>query len=277
MKNTNDDRYLKKNGKTVKKNYVARKNSLKKDTDKKLFSKGFVFLLIILALATITICAYFHPYMQISDIYVTGNNTISDSEIIGYLSNPIGKNILFYKVNDSEENLKKLDKIDDVEIKKVFPNILSVKVDENYPLFYQENENEIFFISNKCKVLKADIKDYDQSLIKISGAKIKKTIGQNFTSSKATIDFINEIQKYPYFKDLKELNLENKTDIGIMLRDIDVNFGDLNNINFKLKLLDHILSEIKNKDIKVSSIDLNNGKNPIVKVYSKSFNENLNK
>lgn len=277
MKNTNDDRYLKKNGKTVKKNYVARKNSLKKDTDKKLFSKRFVFLLIILALATVTICAYLHPYMQISDIYVTGNNTISDSEIIEYLSNPIGKNILFYQVNDSEENLKKLDKIDDVEIKKVFPNILSVKVDENYPLFYQENENEIFFISNKCKVLKADIKDYDQSLVKISGAKIKKTIGQNFTSSKATIDFINEIQKYPYFKDLKELNLENKTDIGIMLRDIDVNFGDLNNINFKLKLLDHILSEIKNKDIKVSSIDLNNGKNPIVKVYSKSFNENLNK
>ena len=70
--------------------------------------------------------------------------------------------------------------------------------------------------------------------------------------------------------------MENKADIGIMINDIDVKFGDLNNISNKLKLLDQILDDIRLKGIKVNQIDLDNGNNPVVKVDNESFSENLN-
>lgn len=51
---------------------------------------------------------------------------------------------------------------------------------------------------------------------------------------------------------------------------------DLNDIDYKLKILDNILNDAREKSITVTSIDLNNGKNPIVNVSPDSYSENLN-
>ena len=61
-----------------------------------------------------------------------------------------------------------------------------------------------------------------------------------------------------------------------MLKDIDVKFGDLNDIDYKLKVLDNILNDSEKKSIAVTEIDLGNGKNPIVKVSPDSYSDNLN-
>ena len=51
-----------------------------------------------------------------------------------------------------------------------------------------------------------------------------------------------------------------------MIQDIEVKFGDLNNISKKIKLLEKILQEIKDKGLEAVSINLNNGDNPLVVV-----------
>ena len=106
MQNSNDDRYLKKDGKTVNKKYVAKKHSRQKD--KKLFSNGFIVFLILLALASIIYSIYAHSYMKISQIYITGNDISPDTEIIGQIGNPIGENILLYKPHDHESDITEL-------------------------------------------------------------------------------------------------------------------------------------------------------------------------
>lgn len=265
MQNNNDNRFLKKDGKTIKKTYVAKKSSHNFEKPKKLLSKPFVFFLIVLFLATIVFSAFNHSFMKISDIYISGNKTISDDQIIANLSNPIGDNIFLYKVADSEEKINAMENVDGVKIKKVFPNLLSIEIDETYPLFYQEENDKTYYISNKGKIVeKAD--DNKDGLIKISGAKLRKTMGENFTSSEASLNFIKSIQEFSYIDQLKEIDLENKAEIGIMLNDIDVKFGDLNNISDKLKLLDKILNEIKEKGVTAIQINLDNGKNPKVRV-----------
>ena len=275
MQNNNDNRYLKKDGKTVKKTYVAKKNNRNFEKEKKLFSKPFVFFLILLFLLTVLYSLYIHPFMQISDIYISGNKNISDEQIISQMSNPIGENILIYNVADSEERINAIDTVDGVEIKKVFPNLLSIEVDESYPLFYQEEKDKTYYIDNKAKIVENSQENND-GLIKIRGAKLRNITGENFTSSEASLNFVKAIQEFSYIDKVKEIDLENKAEIGIMLNDIDVKFGDLNNISDKLKLLDKILNDIDQKGVLAVQIDLDNGKNPRVKVDDQSFSEDLN-
>lgn len=275
MQNSNDDRYLKKDGKTVNKKYVAKKHSRQKD--KKLFSKGFMVFLILLALASIIYSIYDHSYMKISQIYITGNDISPDTEIIGQIGNPIGKNILLYKPHDHESDITELPYIENANIKKVFPNLLNISVEENYPLFYQNIDGKDFYISNKSLLIGEDIGEFDKSMLKeIKGANLRKQIGENFTGSDASLKFLNAIQNFWYFNEVNQLNLENKAQIGIILKDIDVKFGDLNDIDYKLKVLDNILNDAEEKSITVTEIDLGNGKNPIVKVSPDSYSDNLN-
>ncbi len=276
MTNTNDDRYLKKDGRTVSKSYVAKKRG-KSNKNKKLFTKGYIFLLIMLALVSIIYSIYSHSYMKISQIYVTGNEMTKDTEIISELGNPIGKNILLYNPSDYEDNINKLQGIENAKIKKVFPDLLNVNVDETYPLFFQKDGEHRVYISNKASLLGEDIDEYKQlSLKEIKGANLRKNIGENFTGSEASIKFLRSIQSYSYFNELNQLNLENKAQIGIMINDIDVKFGDLNNIDYKLKSLDKILNDVNSKSLDITEIDLNNGNDPVVKVNPESFSENLN-
>lgn len=275
MQNSNDDRYLKKDGKTVNKKYVAKKHSRQKD--KKLFSKGFMVFLILLALASIIYSIYDHSYMKISQIYITGNDISPDTEIIGQIGNPIGENILLYKPHDHESDITELPYIENANIKKVFPNLLNISVEENYPLFYQNIDGKDFYISNKGLLIGEDIGEFDKSMLKeIKGANLRKQIGENFTGSDASLKFLKAIQNFWYFNEVNQLNLENKAQIGIMLKDIDVKFGDLNDIDYKLKVLDNILNDAEEKSIAVTEIDLGNGKNPIVKVSPDSYSDNLN-
>ena len=275
MQNSNDDRYLKKDGKTVNKKYVAKKHSRQKD--KKLFSNGFIVFLILLALASIIYSIYAHSYMKISQIYITGNDISPDTEIIGQIGNPIGENILLYKPHDHESDITELPYIENANIKKVFPNLLNINVEENYPLFYQNIDGQDFYISNKGLLIGEDIGEFDKSMLKeIKGANLRKQIGENFTGSDASLKFLKAIQNFWYFNEVNQLNLENKAQIGIMLKDIDVKFGDLNDIDYKLKVLDNILNDSEKKSIAVTEIDLGNGKNPIVKVSPDSYSDNLN-
>ncbi len=275
MTNTNEDRYVKKDGKTVNKTYVAKKRS--KNKGKKLFSKGYILLLIILALASILYSIYKHPYMKISQIYITGNERINDTDIISEMGNPIGENILLYNPSDYETNISKIDGIDKVSIKKVYPNLVNVNIDESYPLFFQKNGEKTAYISNKGIYLGKDIEEYkDMPLKEIKGAKLRDSLGENFTSSEASLKFLKSIQAYSYFNEINQLNLENKAQIGIIINDIDVKFGDLNNVDNKFKLLNKILNDINSKSLNATEIDLNNGNDPVVKVSPESFSENLN-
>ena len=276
MTNTNDDRYLKRDGRTVSKTYVAKRRS-KYSKNKKLLTKAYVLLLILLALLSIFYSIYIHSYMKISQIYITGNEMTNDTDIISELGNPIGKNILFYNPSDYEDNINKLRGIENVKIKKVFPDLLNVNVDETYPLFFQDNGEHRVYISNKATLLGEDIDEYKQLPLKeIKGANLRENIGGNFTGSEASLKFLRAIQSYSYFNELNQLNLENKAQIGIMINDIDVKFGDLNNIDYKLKLLDKILNDVNSKSLDITEIDLNNGNDPVVKVNPESFSENLN-
>ena len=51
-----------------------------------------------------------------------------------------------------------------------------------------------------------------------------------------------------------------------MIKDMKVDFGDLKDSSYKIKLLESILKDIESKNLDVSSINLKDGKNPVVEI-----------
>ncbi len=137
------------------KNKNRRRRVVKKEKPKT-FTKRFVIFLIVLSLLIFVINAFRHPYMKVSQIYVTGNERLQDTDIISSIQNPIGKNILTYNVKKNEKKL--------------------------------------------------------------------------------------------------------------MEKDMRVDFGDLKESSYKIRLLESILKDVESKDLDVSSIDLSNGKKPVVEI-----------
>lgn len=262
MTNKNDDRLIKKGARVFSKKYIAKKHS----KEEKPSSKLFFFLLVLAFLLGVFYNLFTHPYMKIQDIYINGNRVTEDTEIIKKLKSPLGKNILLYNPKKYEKDIESLNYVKSAKVRKVFPKILSVKIEEDFPMFAVEKYGKKILITNNGLV--TDKKPYSEDVkyIDIKVKSLETTIGKSFTSSKAIQDFIEDLQASSLIGSVSQLNLENKLDIGIIIQDIEVKFGDLNNISYKIKLLEKVLADIKNKGLEAESINLNNGDNPLVVV-----------
>lgn len=249
------------------KNKNRRRRVVKKEKPKT-FTKRFVIFLIVLFLSIFIVNALRHPYMKVSQIYVTGNERLQDTDIISSIQNPIGKNILTYNVKKNEKKLMEKDMIEEAEIKKVFPKVINIKVTEIYPRFFIEDKEKITYISNQGRVMDSEEihANTKNSLINIKISDYRDDIKEEFTNDEDLINFINEINSYSFVDLINQLNFENNRHIGIIIKDMRVDFGDLKESSYKIRLLESILKDVESKDLDVSSIDLSNGKKPVVEI-----------
>ena len=247
-----------------------RKRLKRKD---KIFTPFFVVFLIIVTIAILVFNLFKHDYYKISQVYIEGNKILTKEQILNKLNNPMGTNIILYDDKESEENLKKEELIKNVSIEKKWPDQIIVKVEEEYPYMVITYKKDNYLLANTGKVLDKSSNTVNNNLPKIKGIKNKPEIGKKFTDKENLIKFIKSTQKLKYAKDIKEIDLENYNEIGIIINDIQINFGDLKNYNYKLKLLDSILKDIENKKMKAYAISLDKGKDPVVEVKEKSLDE----
>ena len=144
MTNKNDDRLIKKGARVFSKKYIAKKHS----KEEKPSSKLFFFLLVLAFLLGVFYNLFTHPYMKIQDIYINGNRVTEDTEIIKKLKSPLGKNILLYNPKKYEKDIESLNYVKSAKVRKVFPKILSVKIEEDFPMFAVEKYGKKILITN---------------------------------------------------------------------------------------------------------------------------------
>ena len=123
----------KKQKKTVKNTYVSR-HGRKTKTVKIKYGRIFLFL-ILLGLVIYIIVTYVQ--IPIKNIFVSGNNYLSDQEIIDLAGISNYPSVLSFTNNQLEKRLEKNIYIEDATIKKDFRKIY-IEIKENYPLFYNQ-------------------------------------------------------------------------------------------------------------------------------------------
>ena len=92
--------------------------------------------------------------LTINEIRFENNKIVSNEELIKDLSFLYNKNIIFLNTLEIKKKLKKNSFIESLQVKKVYPNKLIIKIFEKQPIAIIFHENKKFFLGKKFELIK---------------------------------------------------------------------------------------------------------------------------
>ena len=134
----------------------------------------------------------------INEIRFENNKIVSNEELIKDLSFLYNKNIIFLNTLEIKKKLKKNSFIESLQVKKVYPNKLIIKIFEKQPIAIIFHENKKFFLGKKFELIKyKKISKYENLAIINGDEKSFKKLFINLKKTKFPSDLVKkyELQK----------------------------------------------------------------------------------
>jgi len=228
--------------------YDFKKYKKNKQKNNSFYALGIILVFILLILGIM-----YSPLFEVIDVEVIGNKLYTKEEIIAMLDLSDGNNFFYLLTKDIKSNLKKSNKIQDVNAEFVFPNRIKLNVVENPPLGYICQGNNYIYIDKEGVVIEISNKS-PKNLPIITGLDVdnfKEGKQININNKEMFLDIgnlINVLQKYGLTKEKLMLDISNKFEIHIYINNVDVKFGPLYEIDEKVKKLVEVLKHISPKD-----------------------------
>ena len=98
-------------------------------------------------LLLIGILVYCFLNIRLKNIYISGNTIISDQDIIEYLGLEDYPKVFSYTTSSLKKSLNKNIYVKDSKIKRAGLTGIKIEIDENYPLFYDQNKNKTVLLN----------------------------------------------------------------------------------------------------------------------------------
>lgn len=203
----------------------------------------------------------------IGHIEVLGNNKISNKTIIDVSNIKKGENIFKISVKDSKKDIEELPYIKTVKIKRKLPKKIIIEVIERKEAIQIKNISSFIILDKEGYIL--NITDGKNSkLTELMGFEIgNKSIGDNFFSTidEINLDFINEGQTLGLLSKMEKIDMSDNNNINILFfNGIKVAFGTIDNVKYKLNLLEEVLKDVEKKELECKMILMDRGENPII-------------
>jgi len=142
---------------------------------------------------------------NIEKIEVENNSILKDDEIKEALAFLYHTNLFFLNTSNIEKKLKKKTFLESFEIKKIYPNILKVKIFEKKPIFILQHNEEKFYINKNIDLINyLDLEEYKKLPIIFGDKKNFEILYKNLKK----IDFPFYLIKNYYLFDLNRWDLE---------------------------------------------------------------------
>ena len=136
--------------------------------------------------------------LKISEISFENNKIVSNEELIKDLSFLYDKNIIFLNTPEIKKKLKKNSFIESLQVKKIYPNKLVIKILEKKPIAIVLKENKKFFLGTKFELIKyKKILKYE-NLVVINGD--EESFKKLFINLKKTKFPTDLVKKYDLLK-----------------------------------------------------------------------------
>ena len=170
-------------------------------TKKKKRHLHFKSVLFILLFGYLLFMAGYYIYkLPVKNIYITGNNILSDQEIIDASKLKNYPSIHKYSSHKIASNIKKLDLVDKVKVRKNFYGKVTIKVTEAKPVFYYRNDNKTYLSNGKSVTDNTYVGI--PIIINYVPSKILKDLISSFTE--LSDDVVKQISEIEYNPDEKE-------------------------------------------------------------------------
>ena len=136
--------------------------------------------------------------LMINEIRFENNKIVSNEELIKDLSFLYNKNIIFLNTLEIKKKLNKNSFIESLQVKKVYPNKLVIKIFEKQPIAIIFHENKKFFLGKKFELIKyKKISKYENLAVINGDEKSFKKLFINLKKTKFPGDLVKkyELQK----------------------------------------------------------------------------------
>ena len=140
-------------------------------------------------------------FFTISEVYILNNKLIKKEEIQSKLKNIYNKNIIFIKKEDIERPLKSIDFLDKIEVKKKYPNSITIKVFETKPVAILFKKNKKYLIDNNSKlILYTEDKNFENLPTVFGGEEVEKKFMIFFKKLEKENFLISSIKNFYFFQ-----------------------------------------------------------------------------
>lgn len=219
-------------------------------------------ILIILFFTAIFIYLFSGKFYARETIFL-GQSNFKDSEILSFSEIDLSKNIYLIDIKKARENILKNPYIEDVVIKRKFPETLTFSVKQRIESATVPFLGGYAVIDSNGIVLRIlqtqeNIKKPLISGVEIDNVKIGEQIhfkdqkkANNFIeiiSSASSIDMLINIS-YIDMEDFENIKMSTNTGIDILV-------GDMENLSYKLKILNKILIDLQEKAVISGTVDM---------------------
>ncbi|HEY4543323.1 MAG TPA: FtsQ-type POTRA domain-containing protein [Tissierellaceae bacterium] len=207
-------------------------------------------------------------FFHVDLIKIEGNKILDEEQVIKSSGIVIGDNLLKLRKNAIIKNLLNLSYIENAEVIKKYPKSIILKINERVPVIQLNLEGKFQIIDVNGYVLENTNDKIPELPELLNLLKKEVEINQSIYSS------IDQPEFHQLFITLDELNLlsklytidfENSKNIVLCTKEgIIIDFGPLDSVEYKVKLLNEVMSDLRDKNMAYKKIIMNRGSNPII-------------
>ena len=158
-----------------------RREARRKRQRRKRTSRRIAVTLLLLAAVCIGIC--FTPVFSIKEIRISGTNQVPQEQIAVQSGVSVGQNIFTFNIHEVADSIKQIPYVDDVTVRRSYPNVLEIEVREAVPVAYVPVSGGFAVIDKNSRVLEntAERGKYPVPLIQQEGIE-NVTLGEKLAA-----------------------------------------------------------------------------------------------
>lgn len=190
-------------------------------------------------------------FFTIKKVAILGNPIMSGEDVKKRTENLIGQNIFFINKNNIINEAKKNPYIENVELSKVYPKQINIKISEKQGIYYVDKDGVKYVLDSESTLLeKADTVE-NRNLVNVIGLDLKDVeLGNKTVDNGRAQEFLDIfyqiIKSNPTNYNIDFIDVSDLMNIKVYIGKVEGRLGNDENIPDKMNKLLHI---IQNPDI----------------------------
>ncbi|WP_160688873.1 FtsQ-type POTRA domain-containing protein [Clostridium sp. C2-6-12] len=230
-----------------------------------------IFILIIILIVSGMIFATKSNFFNIKKVAILGNPIMSGEDVKTRTENLIGQNIFFINKQNIINEAKKNPYVESVEIKKVYPKEVDIKISEKQGIYCIEKDAQKYVLDGGAVLLEKTDNVENRKLVNIIGLEIKNTeLGNKTIDNSRMLNFLDIFYKIiknnPTNYNIDSIDVSDLMNIKIYIGKVEGKLGNDENIPDKMNKLLHI---IENSNIGITEGYIDVGFNGAPVYYKK--------
>src|SRR5471030_2642681 len=229
---------------------IKLKNKIILKAQRKRLVRRVIMIAIILTIG-VMVFATKSTFFNIKKVAILGNPIMSGEDVKKRTENLIDQNILFIDKKTIISEAKKNPYVENVEISKMYPKQVNIKISEKQGIYYVEKDGFKYVLDDESILLEKASDVENRNLVNVVGVELKDVEPGNKTlDSSRMLDlfdiFYQIIKNNPTNYNINSIDVSDLMNIKVYIGKVEGRLGNDENIPDKMNKLMHI---IENPDI----------------------------